>query len=114
MNSDKLPKEIEKVRDAMAHDMANHLAIPVIRSMYPLRSRGEMHEEFSKLYTTAFNKGYRLCEERYAELTTACDELFYELARYNDSAWKTQRNPIADHYRSIYEILAKLRDEAAK
>lgn len=46
-----LQEELKKERNKNAEFQGNGHAIPVVRSMYPSKSRGEMAREFAQLYS---------------------------------------------------------------
>lgn len=58
-NKFKLPPEIEKLKAAGAHMEGITEAIPIIRSMYPSISRGQMAEKFGESYSRGFDQGYQ-------------------------------------------------------
>lgn len=55
-----LPKRLQEKRDELAKTMGNRHANPVIRSMYPSKSRGQMAGEFSQLYSLGFSEACAL------------------------------------------------------
>lgn len=65
--SDYLTKvQSNEERDRLAKVMGDNHAQPIIRSMYPARSRGEMSREFQQLYSLGYDSRTadinRLCE----------------------------------------------------
>ena len=48
-------EELNKIRDEEANKQGSQHAHPILRSMYPLTSRGEMASQFAQLFTLGFN-----------------------------------------------------------
>jgi hypothetical protein len=48
------------LRDELAKEQGDNHACPVIRSMYPSKSRGEMSREFAQLYSLGFDACYEI------------------------------------------------------
>jgi len=53
------PKTEADVRTERALEMGNRHASPIIRSMYPSKSRGDMAREFAQLYSLGFQDALR-------------------------------------------------------
>lgn len=66
-----IPKLLQEKRDELAKTMGNRHANPVIRSMYPSKSRGQMAGEFSQLYSLGFSD--------------ACDLLIPEIEKLREA-----------------------------
>lgn len=71
-------------RDALAREVSRNIAQPVIRSMYPSRSRGQMQKEFEQVYTLGYN-----ARDKQVELLVAlCEKsiaLLKDFAEYDDT-----------------------------
>lgn len=73
-------------RDEMAKEWGDRHAIPIIRSLYPSKSRGEMAREFSQLFTLGWDACAKDAEAREAQLVnlvrefkSAVDSLFSKI-----------------------------------
>jgi|JI10StandDraft_1071094.scaffolds.fasta_scaffold734292_2 hypothetical protein len=75
-----LQDDLTKLKEAEAHDIGNNLAIPIIRSMYPSRSRGEMKAEFVKCY----NAGHEAATAFWLPLIEKAVEMAEVYALEND------------------------------
>lgn len=67
-----------KKRDELANEQGDRHANPIIRSMYPSRSRGQMAREFGQLFSIGWDAGYAVAKEETSQqgaYTQACQYL---------------------------------------
>lgn len=74
-----LHQMFEKLAEAGAHDIGIKEAIPVIRSMYPSRSRGEMARVFGECYKAGYTAALN-------DLQGKVDGLLNALQKYIDES----------------------------
>lgn len=68
MTTPPIPPEAEKARDKMAIQQGDNHANPIIRSMYPSKSRGEMAREFAQLFAVGWNACWKYRDAEVAKL----------------------------------------------
>jgi hypothetical protein len=56
------------IRDELAEQQGDNHANPIIRSMYPLKSRSEMSREFAQLYSIGFNACHEIMLKKVEEM----------------------------------------------
>ncbi len=72
-------------RDELAKEQGRRHANPVIRSMYPSKSRGEMAREFAQLFALGFDAAIALKEKEIERLRSALE--VYSNAGDDDSTF---------------------------
>lgn len=89
-------KRLDKLRDKMAREQGDRHATPIIRSMYPLTSRGEMASQFAQLYSLGFDAAVselmKVIKVQREALQIIGDELAYE----GDYMENIARNALAE------------------
>lgn len=106
-----IKKMLDEERNLKAKQQGNNHACPVIRSMYPSKSRGEMAGEFSQLYSVGYaDATSRLLPllEKAIEMADLITKTRYGAQGYHEEAdWEG----LSDYYAGLQtEFAAKSRE----
>jgi hypothetical protein len=78
----------KKIRDDQAKQQGRNHAVPVLRSMYPSTSRGEMAKQFEQLFSLGFDAGHATAMEENKQLEEVfrqqCEELREVVSTFDD------------------------------